>query len=858
MPLLFGLKAFGYFTCVSVHRLPPDHFMPARSSPTFRCHCLSCNSSCNLGPDGRPLGKEFPVSQRNAHLVRVKLEQEANEQARASAIADIGSAIFASTLADDGPAAKTQPSKFWTSRHQYQQLLSSTPDVPICDPSSSVNAIMSGVQRLDALNPPSSIASARSATQATRQCPLSDNLNDPVQKQSKRERNHATKKAHCILDSVSKRASACLEQLLHEPSRTGLETAENEVSLLRSALENIKRNVPSIEQKKSSLSRLLSQLDSRIAELQSIYPPKNDQPLQYNSGTCSYVPYFSASDNLTDHHFDLPVNRHDSVAQLTMFIAIVCKVIMGVSRRMGDMMINLLSILVSWAFRDRQGNLGAKQSSILSQIPLTMETVFSKFNLDGQTTTYAVCPKCHYTSMPTLKPGSSIATYPTRCRNRPNPDSEICNEPLLVTNEDDEDMSCSKPLKPFVYPSFHDYIARLLSRSDLENYMDDTCDVLMDSIRQKHQPPKFVTDISQAEFFRTFKGPDGEHLFFDRPDNEGRFAFSLNVDFFNSEGMRVRGPSVSSGIISAACLNLPLDIRYKPENMYVCIIPGPKEPHLTELNHYLRPLIDDLSTSWERGVFFTRTGNYPKGRHSRCAIACAVCDLPAARKLSQSANHNSHFYCTFCNCFHTKTLGRTDFESPDWMRKDITELRKSAEEWKNASTAREQVNLFQRKGVRWSEMWRLPYWDPTRMLVVDTMHCLLEGLAQFQFREVLKLTSANANAKEIPAPAFSFPFPPPTSADIPQGMTDNEVKQVEEIHALLQATLTGGEDSTMIEANVKLLTSKLERKNMKPLIYVTKGLGIDLKVPGRISKLRRAEALIEWVSLSIFSRIELN
>ena len=570
-----------------------------------------------------------------------------------------------------------------------------------------------------------------------------------------------------------------------------------------------------------------------------------------------YRTKFSASDNLTDHHFDLPINHYDSVAQLTMFIAIVCNVIIGVSRRMGDMIINLLSILVSWAFRDRQGNLGVKQSSTLGQIPLTMATVFSKFNLDGQTTIYAVCPKCHYTSMPTLKPGLSIATYPTHCGNRPNPDSDICNEPLLVINKDEEDMSCSKPLKPFVYPSFHDYVARLLSRSDLENYMDSTCDVLMDSIRQKRQPPKFVTDISQAEFLRTFKGPDGEHLFFDRPGNEGRYAFSLNVDFFNSEGMSIRGPSVSSGIISAACLNLLLDIRYKPENMYVCIIPGPKEPHLTELNHYLRPLIDELSVSWERGVSYSRTANYPKGRLTRCGIACAVCDLPAARKLSQSANHNSHFYCTVCNCFHTKTLGRTDFESPDWMPKDVTALRKAAEEWKNASTAREQVNLFQRSGVRWSEMWQLPYWDPTRMLVVDLMHCLLEGLAQFQFREVLKLTSANANAKETPAQAFSFSFPPPSSANIPQDMTDNEVKQIKEIHTLLQAPVEGGGDPTMVEANIKLLMVKLERKNMKPLIYVTKGLGIDPKDPGRITKFRRAEALTEWVSPFIFSRIEL-
>ena len=91
-----------------------------------------------------------------------------------------------------------------------------------------------------------------------------------------------------------------------------------------------------------------------------------------------------------------------TLAQLAMFIAVFCDVIMGVSRRMGNMIINLLSILVGWAFRDGRRNLSSEQSSTLDQILLTIAYVFSKFNLDGQTTTYAVCPKCHYTNIPTL------------------------------------------------------------------------------------------------------------------------------------------------------------------------------------------------------------------------------------------------------------------------------------------------------------------------------------------------------------------------------------------------------------------------------------------------------------------------
>jgi len=64
--------------------------------------------------------------------------------------------------------------------------------------------------------------------------------------------------------------------------------------------------------------------------------------------------------------------------------------------------------------------------------------------------------------------------------------------------------------------------------------------------------------------------------------------------------MTICGASTSSGIISAACLNLPLNICYKPENMYLCgVIPSPKEPCLTELNHYRRPIVDQLSVAWE-------------------------------------------------------------------------------------------------------------------------------------------------------------------------------------------------------------------------------------------------------------------
>ncbi|KIO01078.1 hypothetical protein M404DRAFT_117339, partial [Pisolithus tinctorius Marx 270] len=174
----------------------------------------------------------------------------------------------------------------------------------------------------------------------------------------------------------------------------------------------------------------------------------------------------------------------------------------------------------------------------------------------------------------------------------------------------------------------------------------------------------------------------------------------------------------------------------KPENMYLAgIIPGPKQPSLENLNHYVRPLILDLAASWERGVWYSRTANHPNGRLMRCAIALAVCDLPAAHHLAALAGVGSHFFCGACSCYHKNNYGRVDFEN--WVPRDPCELRTFAEQWRDATPTAHHEKIFREHGIRWSELWRLPYWDPARQLVVDSMHCILEGLVQHHIRSLL-------------------------------------------------------------------------------------------------------------------------
>lgn len=509
---------------------------------------------------------------------------------------------------------------------------------------------------------------------------------------------------------------------------------------------------------------------------------------------------------------------------------------MGVSQSAASFVLGLVAVILRLAFATAgvNGPPNASQEHILRQIPLTIESVLSRFKLDGKMTTYAVCPKCHCTYKPQITRGSATMQYPKVCTNIPVPELGTCDEPLLQAD--------LKPIKTFEYYSFHDYLAGLLSRGDLESLMDQSCD----DFRKSFQTPRpdFTTDILEADFARSFEGPTPGELFLDG-GNEGRYAFSLNVDFFNIEGMRIRGASTSCGIISMACLNLPIDIRYKPENMYLAgIIPGPREPHLTELNHYIRPLIDDMFISWDQGVYISRTALCPDGRATRSAIFAAVNDLPGARKMAALANTGSHYFCTICQCYHKRNLGACNHG--EWVKRDVTETRRHAEDWKMAKTLKDQERLFKAHGVRWSEMWRLPYWDPSRQLVVDAMHCILEGLVQHHFRVVLKLSTTESLIDPEAAPAFEHSFRQAAPDDTSHKMTEKELKHVIGIHKSLRAPVPGN-NADEIDTSLASLARSLHGRNLKPLRFVCSDLGITLQ-NSKPTKQNWTDGLIAWVS----------
>jgi len=94
----------------------------------------------------------------------------------------------------------------------------------------------------------------------------------------------------------------------------------------------------------------------------------------------------------------------------------------------------------------------------------------------------------------------------------------------------------------------------------------------------------------------------------------------------------------------------------------------------------------------------------------------------------------------------------------EWRLCDKEELQRCTLEWKHAPMSAAQVKIFKEHGVCRSEFWQLPYWDPVHQLVVDSMHCILEGLAQYQSHDILCLTMASASSKQEVLPTFLHHF----------------------------------------------------------------------------------------------------
>ncbi|KAJ7635920.1 hypothetical protein B0H17DRAFT_1217189 [Mycena rosella] len=207
------------------------------------------------------------------------------------------------------------------------------------------------------------------------------------------------------------------------------------------------------------------------------------------------------------------------------------------------------------------------------------------------------------------------------------------------------------------------------------------------------------------------------------------------------------------------------------------------EPDYGEINLYLSPIVDEAVTAWNQGIHISTTGASPvNGRDIDVAFVLSVNDLPAARKVV------------------------------------------------------EREAIITEYGACWSELWRLPYWNPSRMLVIDSMHCILEGLMHYHCRYVLGLDADKAKTTANPVQAFSYSWEEYNEANVPTGFrvnTEKEENQIKKIQATLQLALGEGglEEQMLDEATME---KRLRKHNLPPLRFK------------RLNKQSYVDSLMAW------------
>ncbi|KAF5343750.1 hypothetical protein D9758_015346 [Tetrapyrgos nigripes] len=361
---------------------------------------------------------------------------------------------------------------------------------------------------------------------------------------------------------------------------------------------------------------------------------------------------------------------------------------------------------------------GTDPVEIDSNLPRDMRTVVNRFNLVPQSTEFVCCPRCFklypLKTYPEFCDGArSAAPLGTKCQRR------------LRSKEPPLPRARKQPVRTFQYNDIRQWIASLYSRKDLAPHLGRRFDPT--------ERKSIKEDIWDADLLQDFKGPDGRLFFGPDVVNEDRLLFSLNFDSFNPYGNRQAGKKASTGGIYLICLNLPPSIRFKTENIFLAgIVPGPKEPSYHEINYFLKPLVDDLVLLWRTGIYINKTSQHRWGRSVKGALGPLVCDLPAARLVSGFAPHNADdFMCSICT-----NKSRNNLNTSSWVARDIEHHREVAAQWLECQTSEERDTIFLQNGIRWSELLNLPYWDPIRFTVIDSMHCFYLRILQRHCREL--------------------------------------------------------------------------------------------------------------------------
>lgn len=375
---------------------------------------------------------------------------------------------------------------------------------------------------------------------------------------------------------------------------------------------------------------------------------------------------------------------------------------------------------------------------------------------------YAVCPSCNKL----YKESEILSTSGFKCNHVefPNHPRRNLRKPCGTEVTDRVPTTSGFIIKPkMVYPlpSLKAQIIAMYRRPGFES--------LLEKWTNRDEEADLYTDIYDGEIWKTFPSSTDNSAQFFTPDTaDSHLGIMINLDWFQP----FDSASYSTGAIYGVICNLPREVRFKKENMLIlALLPGPNEVKLHKINHYLAPIVDELLEFWS-GVNLPPSEDHPEVKKIRLAVICCANDIPAARKLC--GHISAKAACYRCHKRANVVGRRSNFggfdDISEWFQdRNPEEHRTNAEAWRYCTTRDERDAHVSANLVRWSEMLRLPYFNPIRHLIVDPMHCLFLGIAKWIVKKLwidggklsksdLKLMENRAKQIKLPADMGRIPY----------------------------------------------------------------------------------------------------
>ncbi|KAG2191172.1 hypothetical protein INT47_007909, partial [Mucor saturninus] len=320
----------------------------------------------------------------------------------------------------------------------------------------------------------------------------------------------------------------------------------------------------------------------------------------------------------------------------------------------------------------------------------------------------------------------------------PFPGSTRCGNRLFSVNN----RSVLKPIRSFYYNSLVSTLQAFFLR---EGFVDD-----VRRWKSRTVIPGIMSDVYDGSVWRDFKmDPTDDMPYVQQSDFN--LMLTINCDWFQLYTNSV----YSCGGIYLTIQNLPRDVRNLRKNVVlVCLLPGPGEPKTFQMNHYLRLLVDELLLLSNGVQIQTRNHGIVT---VKAALTMVACDLPATRKVIGMTSHNSTNACNYCTHLFESIPGHTHrrnyADAPrndDWIVRDPVTHRLDAEIWKRATTATARTNLEKTNGVRYSELLRLPYFNPIEFVAFDICHNTFMGTAKRMMRNIWREENNLVNDRTEP------------------------------------------------------------------------------------------------------------